>query len=1576
MNCKKISKILFPLILSIILLPLTYAQAADNMQDYCLIPPFLAQSISPNVLIVLDNSGSMCGGAYASDDYDPSQFNDGQYYGYFDGVWGPDTALAGQTKYYQYTGNNRWEATTLPLTNGTAANPIAAGSFLNWATMRRIDVAKKLLIGGKADPRSWNGAVTVKLLGETACDRHNGLSKTFDTSAGDLIYPFVGNYQFAMDNSDNLSISPISGGSNTFYVRPGADISMPAGWSEFPTGGAVTAWDKVDETSSDGDSTYIENNNTTNPVILGFNYTQAEPAGVISVKVHVRARRTASGQTRRIRGVLNIDGTNYQSNTSRLGTSYSTYSFTWANNPVTSAPWTWDQIKKIAASDNLQGFGVMADQNYTSRYPRATQVYLSVTVTVPTGGPYNTIVDQGMVKAEGIIDTLTSDVRFGLAYYNYKNGGKVDTYVDFLTPTNMITSIHNKVPNTWTPLGETLYEMTRYFRQDAPYYSNSPADYSVAGGAANMYRDPYWYELSDIDSNYTDQYVPCAKSFILFLTDGESTQDQNIPGNSTSAPYAACSLTNIKACSGYGGAPNNPNPRFAGTSIGTTYSWYGTDYMIDVAYWARTNDMRPGACTTVPTSFQQCLPGTQNVILYPVFMFGVGSPLLKDAAIYGGFEDIDRDNKPDCSTIPSECYRDTDGDGVIESNGDDDPITYYEGNDGAALERSITNAINAILRRASSGTAASVLASGGEHGANMLQAVFYPERPFDSGSADWVGTLQNLWFYIDPQFTGASIREDTEQNSILHLKNDYVTRYFYDPSSQTTFADLFWDKNGNYSSLVYKDRVEIDDLKNLWEAGLRLWERDISPGASPRTIKTYIGEKSGGMPVLRDFDYTAANRTALRPYLQASSEAEAEAVIRYIHGEDTPFSPIIDINGDGTADVTPSYRSRTVGIDLSSPPDGDTLDAGEEPKVWKLGDIISSTPKVYSWVPASDYHLIYKDKTYERFICLDLKEPCASEYDQRGLVFTGANDGMLHAFKLGRLQLKLKPEGVMPPTPEWEPAKFEWARLVNPDTGQPCDPNDAERCGSEVWAFIPKHILPYLKYNADPDYCHLYNVDGMPHIFDASIGASASLERAANGTSWRTVLLGSMKQGGACRDANDVCPNGVNNCVKAPGVDLNGDGDTLDVVNGNDESKLGLSVYFALDITDINPANWKLLWEFSDENIPSGELADGGLGFSTSGAAIVRINSAACKDPGGKDVADKSKCNGEWFVAIPSGPTGKIDTATRQFMGRSDQKLKVFVIDLKTGEYKTAIKTFGGEINYAFGGNALNSTVDADRDYQDDALYFGYINSANNVDDNTWTNGGVIRILTKEDPDPANWSATKLMENVGAVTAAVAGMKDTIEDKLWLYFGTGRYFFKQFGVLDDAASQRRIYGIKDPCYLSAEENKDPGVSYNLACATKVSAASLDDVTDIDINDQPTEDDEGWSISLEAADSSFDAERVTTDPVASTTGVAFFTTFKPTADICGYGGSTHLWAVKHNTGGTATSLLRGKVLIQVSTGAIEEIELKTAFEEDSVTNPDSKDDRRSGALVGKSSDGPPLLLSSPPTFKKIIHMREK
>ncbi|RKZ03857.1 MAG: hypothetical protein DRQ04_01700, partial [Candidatus Hydrothermota bacterium] len=61
---------------------------SQDMADYCSVPPFVGNLVPPNVLIILDNSGSMLWAAYDNDD-SPSNIASGYdstrlYYGIFD----------------------------------------------------------------------------------------------------------------------------------------------------------------------------------------------------------------------------------------------------------------------------------------------------------------------------------------------------------------------------------------------------------------------------------------------------------------------------------------------------------------------------------------------------------------------------------------------------------------------------------------------------------------------------------------------------------------------------------------------------------------------------------------------------------------------------------------------------------------------------------------------------------------------------------------------------------------------------------------------------------------------------------------------------------------------------------------------------------------------------------------------------------------------------------------------------------------------------------------------------------------------------------------------------------------------------------------------------------------------------------------------------------------------------------------------------------------------------------------------------------------------------------------------------
>jgi len=799
------------------------------------------------------------------------------------------------------------------------------------------------------------------------------------------------------------------------------------------------------------------------------------------------------------------------------------------------------------------------------------------------------------------------------------------------------------------------------------------------------------------------------------------------------------------------------------------------------------------------------------------------------------------------------------------------PDTFFKADDAVQIKNQMVKIILDILRRVSAGTAVSILASGEGQGANLLQAVFYPKRTLGVDNADlsWTGAMQNLWYYIDPFFNLSTIREDTDSNKQLDLINDYITQIYFDQSSGQTLASRCQDSDGDGDCDVTKPTINFEDLKNLWEAGIKLFQK--SP-ANRRIYTNYNG--------LQTFSTTLAGDSSFRTLLNAVDQTEATNIINYVRGS--------DISG---------MRSRTVTLNIGGTNVTNT---------WKLGDIVHSTPRIQSWVPLNEYYSRYSDSSYYRFT-KDLKEngtPKTTKlYTDRGMVYVGANDGMLHAFYLGKLKLI---NDVNNPTLK--------AELIDASTTY--DP------GEEVWSFIPRNALPYLKYLMDNDYCHLYYVDASPYIFDASIGTTGCSEAnywncPKTTDTWRTILIGSMNLGGACRNKGTTCTD----CVKTPVTDV------------------GYSSYFALDITD--QENPQLLWEFSSPT----------LGFSTSGPVIFRAGNA------GK--------NGRWFVMLVSGPTGPIQNS--DYLGRSDQNLRLFILDLATGSLLSAIDT---GITNAFGGSILNTQLDLNDDYQDDVIYIPY----SQWNGSAWV-GGLLRFVTMninpDTPDFTNrWS--KVINTSGPITSAPVFLRSKNKHQLWLYFGTGRYFYKT----DDLTGRRRIYGIKEPCYLTSD-NIDPN------CTTTLSEGGLSDST----SSISSSIDNGWYIRLDCAStdtsgdcpynapSGYSAERVITTPVASPAGVVIFTTFSPTSDICGYGGSTYIWAVDYKTGGVAPSAaLQGKALLQLSTGEIKEIDLSTAFTERGIG---SGGGRRSVGFFGVPPQGQGLSAIVPADpIKRFIFMKEK
>ncbi len=1014
---------------------------------------------------------------------------------------------------------------------------------------------------------------------------------------------------------------------------------------------------------------------------------------------------------------------------------------------------------------------------------------------------------------------------------------------------NTITAINDETPSGSTPTGPALWDVYNYFAQNTPQYGGP----TPQSGAGAEWKNPMnrCFDANNDGNCQGNEFeaVPCAKNFVILMSDGQWNR---------------------------GGSPVNSYCKIDDDVIAES-----PDPVVPAYYMHKTG---------FTNSVSSATSYIESVYSVGLWLSGTGEQALKNISMYGSFDRANTwpggttgypqtscGNATDCCSTAN-CAKgslctalpathsdwDKDGNGI--------PDTFFKADVATEIKERIATIILDILRHVSSGSAVSILSSSEGSGANLLQAVYYPKKSFGATEIDWTGELQNLWYYVDPYLTTSSIREDTDDNNILNLGNDYVLEFFYDTGDGKTKARRY-STNALGEAKTYHDTVFLEDVINLWAAGKTLFER-----TSPRTIYTTTNGSTR-------MDFSTANRTILRPYLNAANDTVAGNIINYINGTDQA-----------------GYRNRTVTIPTSS--------LGSTPAVWKLGDIVDSSPRLQSSIPANNYHKPapdgYSDASYRAYTQ-------TSSYLSRGMAFVGANDGMLHAFKHGKLEQSWSGKGTS-----------DQSRLANPDPTSPL--------GSEVWAFVPKNCLPYLQYLADEDYCHLYYVDTPSTVLDASIGGNYNDPKTTTSNSWRTVLIGGMGLGGASKITGSSCTTGLaGTCVKTP------------ILDPSDASKgLGYSSYFALDIT--TPNDPQVLWEFSHPD----------LGFSISEPAIVRIGNA--------------NQNGKWFAVFASGPTGPIDPNYRQFLGKSDQQLRLFVVDLKTG---SLVRTIATGIAEAFGGSLFNATIDTEKiatasagSYSDDVFYVGY--TKKDPATSTWTKGGVLRVITREDINPANWSWSYVVNDIGPVTSAITKLQDKTKHKLWLYFGTGRFLYRLGTVSDDATGQQALYGIQEPCYSSSTGPID---DIENTCTVSLSVS-------LDLDDQSNSPSstlaagkKGWYINLAAASGNNGAERVITDPLATAFGAVFYTTFTPSTGICEMGGNTNVWATGYETGGQMDIL--GSGITQVSTGAIHELNLATVFTE--------RDGRRTatGSIVGMPPKGQGLsLLIGPKPIRKILHMKEK
>jgi hypothetical protein len=195
--------------------------------------------------------------------------------------------------------------------------------------------------------------------------------------------------------NDDVILRPIGTGDET-------DIN-----SQYPATG--DHWDKVDEATSDDDSTYVYTADTNYKEDLyntANHSTQTAGGDIQYVEVFMVSRVSTNATQTSAYAHIKTNGVEYNGPSENLTTSYAQYSQFWNTNPQSGSPWIWNEV------DNLQT-GVGMRKAGPSINSLCTQVYANINFDAP--------------ELSG--NTPTGDLYVITAHTNYSGNLQVRVYL-------------------------------------------------------------------------------------------------------------------------------------------------------------------------------------------------------------------------------------------------------------------------------------------------------------------------------------------------------------------------------------------------------------------------------------------------------------------------------------------------------------------------------------------------------------------------------------------------------------------------------------------------------------------------------------------------------------------------------------------------------------------------------------------------------------------------------------------------------------------------------------------------------------------------------------------------------------------------------------------------------------------------------------------------------------------------------------------------------------------------------------------------------------------------------------------
>ena len=353
--------------------------------------------------------------------------------------------------------------------------------------------------------------------------------------------------------------------------------------------------------------------------------------------------------------------------------------------------------------------------------------------------------------------------------------------------------------------------------------------------------------------------------------------------------------------------------------------------------------------------------------------------------------------------------------------------------------------------------------------------------------------------------------------------------------------------------------------------------------------------------------------------------------------------------------------------EVTDPFDGSTSDL-----TYLLGDIFHSNPRVVDQPGSFDYYtkdpyakvrLCNADPDSQRTPPVSYKWFADRHLCRRKLLFVGSNDGQLHAFDAGTFDgsdCKL-------PTPDDRDGDGQ------PDgDGDPISGEFNHGTGKELFSYVPREMLPHLAKLATESQ-QSWGVDNSVRVDDVFIDPRASVTGTATclDREWRTVLIGSYREGGSGYFALDITqPDVIDDSTNVP-----------EPINGYVPSCLDGGADCG------NRPFPTALWEFLD-SVPGNAAArmdedrnnwpDLGFTWSVPATARIRVCNADCDED---SVEDR-------FVAVFGGGLG--DPPSRP-LGNF-----VYMVDIETGKVlwkKPVVGSVPADVTTVIAGDGYLKTI-------------------------------------------------------------------------------------------------------------------------------------------------------------------------------------------------------------------------------------------------------------------------------------------